>query len=65
MLYGLYQALPAIRQQKRALLMEGYLDVIISHQYGLKNAVASLGTAFTPDHARLLRRYTREVSPSS
>ncbi|NLC37931.1 MAG: DNA primase, partial [Clostridia bacterium] len=61
MLYGLYQALPAIRQQKRALLMEGYLDVIISHQYGLKNAVASLGTAFTPDHARLLRRYTREV----
>ena len=41
----------------RILLMEGYMDVISLHQAGIGNAVASLGTAFTPEQARLLKRY--------
>lgn len=43
------------------LLCEGYMDVIALHQAGFTNAVASLGTAFTPGHANLLKRYTKEV----
>jgi len=42
----------------RMLLMEGYMDVISLHQAGINNAVASLGTAFTPEQARLLKKYT-------
>ena len=42
----------------RILLMEGYMDVISLHQAGINNAVASLGTAFTPEQARLLKKYT-------
>ncbi len=42
----------------RFLLMEGYMDVISLHQAGINNAVASLGTAFTPEQARLLKKYT-------
>lgn len=61
LLYGLHLALPAIRQEKVAILVEGYLDVIALHQYGIQNAVASLGTAFTPEHAKLLKRYANEV----
>lgn len=41
----------------RLLLMEGYMDVISLHQAGIGNAVASLGTAFTPEQARLLKKY--------
>lgn len=44
------------------LLCEGYMDVIALHQAGFTNAVASLGTAFTPQHARILARYTKEVA---
>lgn len=43
------------------LICEGYMDVIALHQAGFQNAVASLGTAFTPQQARLLSRYTKEV----
>ena len=60
-LYGLPQAGPAIRAAGLAVIMEGYIDVISAHQHGVNNAVASLGTAFTPEHARLLRRYTERV----
>ena len=42
----------------RILLMEGYMDVISLHQAGIGNAVASLGTAFTPEQAKLLKKYT-------
>jgi len=61
LLYGLHLALPAIRQSQVAVLVEGYLDVIALHQAGIENAVASLGTAFTPEHARLLKRFAREI----
>lgn len=43
------------------LICEGYMDVISLHQAGFTNAVASLGTAFTPQQAKLLSRYTKEV----
>ncbi|ABX43871.1 DNA primase [Lachnoclostridium phytofermentans] len=43
------------------LICEGYMDVIALHQAGFQNAVASLGTAFTPQQARLLSRYTKEA----
>lgn len=60
-LYALSQAGQQIRQRGEAVIMEGYMDVLTAHQYGVTNAVASLGTAFTVEHARLLRRYTERV----
>lgn len=58
-LYGLHLAKSS--RKKQILLCEGYMDVIALHQAGFDNAVAALGTAFTPGHANLLRRYTKEV----
>ena len=58
-LYGLNFA--RITKEKYMLLCEGYMDVIAMHQAGFTNAVASLGTAFTSQHAMLLKRYTDEV----
>lgn len=60
-LYGLWFAGQEIRRQDSVVLMEGYMDVIAAHQYGVENAVASLGTALTVGHGRLLRRYTTNV----
>jgi DNA primase len=53
-LYGLFQAKDAIRKQKRAVIMEGYFDVIASHLAGLEEAVATCGTALTDSHIPLL-----------
>lgn len=58
-LYGLNYARTS--RQKSILLCEGYMDVIAMHQAGFTNAVASLGTAFTEQHAMLLKRYTDQV----
>ena len=60
-LYGLNFAGPAIRQQGRAVLLEGYMDVIACHQAGVQNTVAPLGTSLTADHAKLLKRYSENV----
>ncbi len=60
-LYGIYQARNEIRAQKAAVIMEGYTDVIMAYQAGIKNAVASLGTALTPQQARQLRMQAPEV----
>lgn len=43
------------------ILCEGYMDVIALHKAGFQNAVATLGTAITPEHARLMKRYTKSV----
>jgi len=56
-LYGLWRDRDAIRNAGVALVVEGYMDLIALAQHGIENAVASSGTALTPDHARLLRRY--------
>ncbi|MBS5082707.1 MAG: DNA primase [Clostridiales bacterium] len=58
-LYGLNIARTS--RKKNLLVCEGYMDVISLHQAGYKNAVASLGTALTTQHASLLKRYTEEV----
>lgn len=54
LLYGYRMAREGMRARGQALLVEGYMDVIACHQAGLTHAVASLGTAFTRDQARLL-----------
>ena len=54
-LYGLNFAREEIRRQKKAVVMEGYTDVITAYQAGIKNVVASLGTALTAEQGRLLR----------
>jgi DNA primase len=57
-LYGLTWAKAAIQRERRAILMEGYLDVARAIQAGVGEAVATCGTALTQGHARLLRRFT-------
>jgi DNA primase len=56
-LFALDFALPEIRRTKKVFLVEGYMDVIAMHGAGITNTVAPLGTAFTEDQAKLLRRY--------
>jgi DNA primase len=57
-LYGLHQAKRA--GARRIVVMEGYTDVIACHLAGFAGAVATLGTAFTPEHARMLHRYATD-----
>ena len=61
-LYGIHLAKNTIRQEDLALIVEGYMDVIACHQQGLKNTVASLGTAFTQQQAKLLMRHTYQIA---
>lgn len=56
-LYGLWNGLEYIKSKNIAVLTEGQLDVVLQHAYGIKGAVASLGTSFTKTHASLLKRY--------
>ncbi len=56
LLFGLPQAREAIREKKRAIVVEGLFDVIALHQMGYREAVAVLGSAFTPEQALLLKR---------
>jgi DNA primase len=60
-LYGLFQAKQSIRQKNQVIIMEGYTDVLIAHQFGFDNAVASLGTALTGQQVSLLRRFADEI----
>lgn len=59
--YGLYQAKDHIRKNGRALVVEGYFDQIALYEKGLMYAVATLGTALTVEHARMMRRYAEDV----
>jgi len=61
MLYALDVAKTAMRERKRAIIVEGYLDCLMAHQHGFGETVAALGTAFTPAQLGLLRRYADEV----
>jgi DNA primase len=60
-LYGLFQAKEEIRKKKFAILVEGYFDLITPYQFGVKNCVASSGTAFTEAQSKLLARFARKV----
>lgn len=58
-LFGLYTAKDSIKEEDSVIIMEGYFDVISTQAHGIKNCVASCGTAFTQEHVRLLSRYTK------
>ena len=60
-LYGLWQAKQANQKLERLIVVEGYMDVVALAQYGVSQAVATLGTATTPDHAELLFRNAPDV----
>ena len=60
-LYGLYHSKNEIGRRRKAVLVEGYMDFIKLYANGIRNVVATLGTAFTNEHARLLRRFCEEV----
>ncbi|RMD82410.1 MAG: DNA primase [Chloroflexi bacterium] len=60
-LYGLDLARDAIRTTNRAIVVEGYVDVITAHQYGFRNVVAPLGTALSKAHINQLKRLTDNV----
>jgi len=61
LLYGLDKAKDTMRRSRRALVMEGYTDVIAAHQFGITDAVAVLGTALGENHLRVLRRYVDRI----
>ena len=60
-LFALDRSKKPILKEKAALLCEGQIDVIACHENGVENALAPLGTSFTRDHAKLLKRYTSHV----
>jgi DNA primase len=60
-LFGLDQARQAMADNSRAIVVEGYTDCIMAHQFGFCETVATLGTAMTEAHAKTLRRYTDRV----
>ena len=59
--YGLDKARHEIVSSGTAVVVEGYTDVIMAHQFGCCNVVATLGTSFTAGHARVLRRYAKRI----
>jgi DNA primase len=61
-LYGLFQAREAIREKEEAILVEGYADLLSLHQTGIRNCVASSGTALTAEQIQLLSRYTKIIT---
>lgn len=60
-LYGMYRARDTLNKDRRAILCEGYLDVIACHRAGLTGALASLGTSLADEQAKLLKRWADEV----
>lgn len=62
LLYGLYQAMPAIRKQGTVVVVEGYMDLIALWQKGVRNVVATCGTSLTEHHARILKRASDGVT---
>ena len=59
LLFGMDKAIESIKEQDGVIIMEGYFDVISAQAHGVKNAVGSCGTALTPDHVKLISRYTK------
>ena len=60
-LFGLDHARHQMVSSDTAVVVEGYTDCIMAHQFGVSNVVATLGTSFTVGHARILRRYAKKV----
>lgn len=59
LLYGLYYAKESIKQSDSVIIMEGYFDVISAQAHGIENCVASCGTSLTPEHIKLISRYSK------
>lgn len=60
-LYGLDKAKDEIRKKNYAVLVEGQMDIVLSHQSGVRNTVASSGTAFTSEHLQRLKRFSPRI----
>jgi DNA primase len=60
-LYGIHQAKEAMRELKRAVIVEGYFDVLACRRVGVSEVVATCGTALTEEHGRLLKRYVDDA----
>jgi DNA primase len=60
-LYGLHLALPGIRQENLAVIVEGYMDVIAAHQYGFNNVIASMGTSITEKQVNILKKLSHNL----
>ncbi len=61
-LYALDMAREAIKQEKQVIIVEGYVDAVIAHQYGTKQTVACIGSAITEKHIQQLKKLTRQVT---
>jgi len=61
-LYGLDRSKVGIRKNDSCMLVEGYIDVILAHQANMENVVATSGTALTPFHLTILKRYSKNLS---
>ena len=61
-LYGIDRAKTAIRERNSVIIVEGYIDVIITHQYGWQNVVASMGTSLTEKQVDIIKRLTKNIS---
>ncbi len=61
-LYGLDLAREGIKRGKRVVIVEGYMDVVLPHQYGFRNVVACIGSAITEKHIRQIKKLTRRVA---
>lgn len=62
LLYGLDRARSAAQKEDMAVIVEGYTDVLMAHQHGFTNVVASMGTALTERQLKLLQRYTKNLT---
>ncbi len=60
-LFGFYESIPAMKEKKQVIICEGNFDVISLHQAGLDYSCATCGTALTPEHIRLIKRYCDRV----
>ena len=60
-LYGLAQTAKFIRSEDQAIVVEGYMDLISLYKSGITNVVATMGTALTPDHGKMLSRITKNI----
>jgi DNA primase len=61
-LYGLFQSLKHFNKYNNIIVLEGYIDVVISQQFGITSAVSCLGTSFTKKHASLVLRYCDNIT---
>jgi len=60
-LYGIDMAAPSIRKLDKAIIVEGYMDTLIAHQFGVTNVVAAMGTAVTEKQMTIMKRYTKNA----